>query len=119
MEIWRKQSVVMVSEIRQKGSYEIAGKWKDHKTGEEINRKSISGYIYDLGELQLGITNRMPDGKPVKAWLVTVLPEGLYWRSFRTRKDFEDWLIKDAETITKIVLKVRMNRLYGEQSARN
>lgn len=104
-----------INEIRQKGIYEIRGNWKDPKTGEEITRKSISGYVYDLGEIQLGITNRMPDGKPVKAWLVTVLPEGLYWRSFQTKKTFEDWLIRDAETITKIVKKVRMNRLYGEQ----
>lgn len=110
---------MQISEIRQKGAYEIRGKWKDPKTGEETTRKSITGYIYDLGELQLGITNRMPDGKPVKAWLVTVLPEGLYWRSFRTKKTFEDWLIRDAETVIRIVMKVRMNRLYGEQNARN
>lgn len=106
---------MQISEIRQKGTYEIAGKWKDPKTGKEITRRSITGYIYDLCELQLGITNRLPDGKPMKAWAVTVLPEGLLWRSFRTRKDFEDWINKDAETIIRIVLKVRMNRLYGEQ----
>lgn len=101
---------MVVSEIRQKGTYEIRGKWKDPKTGEEITRKSISGYIYDLGELQLGITNRMPDGKPVKAWLVTVLPLGLYWRSFRTRKDFEDFLAKDAETLVRMVSQVMRER---------
>lgn len=101
---------MVVSEIRQKGTYEIRGKWKDPKTGEEITRKSITGYIYDLGELQLGITNRMPDGKPVKAWLVTVLPLGLYWRSFRTRKDFEDFLAKDAETLIRIAKQVRKER---------
>lgn len=33
------------SEIRQKGTYEIVGKWKDLKTGKEITRKSVNGYI--------------------------------------------------------------------------
>lgn len=98
------------SEIRQKGEYEIRGKWKDPKTGEETTRKSISGYIYDLGEIQLGITNRMPDGKPVKAWLVTVLPLGLYWRSFRTRQAFEEYLAKDAENLIRMVQSVRKER---------
>ncbi len=93
-----------------KGTYEIAGKWEDPKTGEEITRRSISGYIYDLGELQLGITNRLPDGKPMKAWAVTVLPEGLLWRSFRTRKDFDDFLAKDAAALVRMVLKVRKGR---------
>lgn len=104
----------MVSITCRKGEYEIAGKWKDPKTGKEITRKSISGYIYDLGELQLGITNKLPDGKPMKAWAVTVIPEGLLWRSFRTKKDFEDWLTNDAETIIRIVKKVRERGLYGE-----
>lgn len=97
-----------------KGTYEIAGKWKDPKTGEEITRRSISGYIYDLGELQLGITNRLPDGKPMKAWVVTVLPEGLLWRSFRTKKDFENWIAKDAETLVRMVLRVRKERGNNE-----
>lgn len=101
---------MVVSEIRQKGDYEIAGKWKDPKTGKEIYRRSISGYRYDLGELQIGITNRMPDGKPMKAWAATILPEGLLWRSFRTRKDFEDFLLKDAEPLVRMVLQVRKER---------
>lgn len=101
---------MVVSEFRKKGTYEIVGKWKDPKTGEETTRKSISGYIYDLGELQLGITNRMPDGKPLKAWAATILPEGLYWRSFRTRKAFEEWIVKDAETIVRVVTRVRRER---------
>lgn len=99
-----------VSEFRKKGTYEIVGKWKDPKTGEEITRRSITGYIYDLGELQLGITNRMPDGKPVKAWLVTILPEGLYWRSFRTRQAFENNLAKETENIIRVMKKVRKER---------
>jgi len=99
-----------VSDIRKKGTYGILGKWKDPKNGAEITRKEISGYIYDLGELQLGITNRLPDGKPMKAWAVTVLPEGLLWRSFRTRKDFEDFLAKDAETLIRMVTRVRKER---------
>lgn len=98
---------MVVSEFRKKGTYEIRGKWKDPKTGEEITRRSITGYIYDLGELQLGITNRMPDGKSMKAWAATILPEGLLWRSFRTRKHFEEWIVKDAETIVRIVKKAR------------
>ena len=99
-----------ISEIRQKGTYEIVGKWKDLKTGKEITRRVISGYIYDLGELQLGITNRLPDGKPLKSWAVTILPEGLYWRSFRTRQAFEDNLAKDAETIISVMQRVRKER---------
>ena len=104
-----------ISEIRQKGTYEIRGKWKDPKTGEEITRKSISGYIYGLGELQIGITNRLPDGKPLKAWAATILPEGLLWRSFRTRQAFEDFLAKDAETIVRMVLQVRRERGNSEK----
>ena len=100
----------MVSITCRKGEYEIAGKWKDPKTGKEITRKVISGYIYNLGELQLGITNRMPDGKPVKAWLVTVLPLGLYWRSFRTKKQFEDFITKDGETLVRMAQQIRKER---------
>lgn len=92
-----------ISEIRQKGTYEIVGKWKDPKTGKEITRKSINGYIYDLGELQLGITNRLPDGRFLRAWAVTILPVGLLWRSFRTRKQFEEFLERDAETLIRIM----------------
>ena len=99
-----------IIEIRKKGTYEIVGKWKDLKTGQEIYRRSMSGYIYDLGELQLGITNRLPDGKPLKAWAATILPEGLHWRSFRTRKDFEDFILKDAESLVRMVLQVRKER---------
>ena len=99
-----------ISEIRQKGSYEIRGKWKDLKTGAEITRKVISGYIYDLGELKVGITNKTPDGKCMKAWAATILPEGLLWRSFRTRKDFEDFLAKDAENLIRMVKDVRRER---------
>ncbi len=98
------------SEIRQKGTYEICGKWKNPKTGEEITRKNVSGYIYDLGELKAGITNKTPDGKNMKAWAVTVLPEGLLWRSFRTRQAFEEFLAKDAETLIRMVASVRKER---------
>ena len=101
---------MVVSEIRQKGKYEIVGKWKDTKTGKEITRKVISGYIYDLGEMKVGITNKTPDGKCMKAWAATILPEGLLWRSFRTRKDFEDFLAKDAEPLIRMVLQVRKER---------
>lgn len=101
---------MQISEIREKGTYEIAGLWKDPKTGKEITRKSISGYIYDLGELRLGVTNRLSNGKPAKVWMVTILPEGLLWRSFRTRKDFEDFLAKDAENIIRMVTQVRKER---------
>lgn len=104
---------MVVSEFRKKGTYEISGKWKDPKTGKEITRRSISGYIYDLGELQLGITNRLPDGKPLKAWAVTIIPEGLLWRSFRTRKDFEDFLQKDAENLIRMVTQVRKERVQN------
>lgn len=98
------------SEIRRKGTYEIAGNWTDPKTRKEIHRRSISGYIYDLGELQLGITNRLPDGKPMKAWAVTIIPEGLLWRSFRTRQAFEEYLAKDAETLIRIMRGARKER---------
>lgn len=98
------------SDIRQKGSYEIAGKWKDPKIGKEITRKVISGYIYDLGELKVGITNKTPDGKNMKAWAATILPEGLLWRSFRTRQAFEEFLAKDAENLIRMVTQVRKER---------
>ena len=96
--------MVMVSEIRQKGSYEIRGKWG------EVTRKTVKGYTYDLGELKVGITNKTPDGKNMKAWAASILPEGLLWRSFRTRQAFEDFLTKDAENLIRMVLQVRKER---------
>lgn len=92
------------SEIRQKGSYEIRGNWGEVKT------KLVKGYVYDLGELKVGITNKTPDGKNMKAWAATILPEGLLWRSFRTRQAFEEFLAKDAETIIRMVKDVRRER---------
>ena len=99
---------MVISEIRQKGTYEIRGKWG------EVTRKTVKGYVYDLGELQIGITNKTPDGKNMKAWAATILPEGLLWRSFRTRKQFEEFLERDAETL------IRIARVQdGKQSQRN
>lgn len=95
---------MQISEIRQKGAYEIRGKWG------EVTRKTVKGYVYDLGDLQIGITSKTPDGKNMKAWAATILPEGLLWRSFRTRKDFEDFLAKDAEPLIRMVLQVRKER---------
>ena len=86
-----------ISEIRQKSEYQIRGKWG------EVTTKLVKGYTYHLGELQIGITNKTPDGKNMKAWAATILPEGLLWRSFRTRKDFEDFLAKDAENLIRMV----------------
>ena len=92
------------SEIRQKGSYEILGNWGEVKT------KLVKGYVYDLGELKVGITNNTPDGKNMKAWAATILPEGLLWRSFRTRQAFEEFLAKDAENLIRMVKDVRRER---------
>lgn len=92
------------SEIRQKGSYEIRGKWG------EVTKKTVKGYVYDLGELKIGITNKTPDGKNMKAWGATILPEGLLWRSFRTRQAFEEFLAKDAENLIRMVKGVRKER---------
>lgn len=98
-----------ISEIRQKGTYEIRGKWG------EVTTKLVKGYTYDLGELQIGITNKTPDGKNMKAWAATILPEGLLWRSFRTRQAFEDFLAKDAEPLVRMVLQVRKERKNNGQ----
>ena len=87
-----------------KSEYYIRGKWG------EVTAKLVKGYTYDLGELKVGITNKTPDGKNMKAWAVTILPEGLLWRSFRTRKDFEDFLQKDAENLIRMVTQVREER---------
>lgn len=93
-----------LKKISYKSEYYIRGKWG------EVTVKRVKGYTYDLGELRIGITNKTPDGKNMKAWAATILPEGLLWRSFRTRKDFEDFLQKDAENLIRMVQSVRKER---------
>lgn len=90
-----------------KSKYTIVGKFPA-RDAEKISELDIDGYVYRITEdLALGICNKKPDGSTCKGWPMSVLPEGLYWKNFRIRKDAEAFAIAEKEHIIEYIGKAR------------
>lgn len=88
-------------------SYTIVGKFPA-RDAEKVTELDVNGYVYRVTEdIALGITNKKPDGSACKGWPMTVLPEGLYWKNFQTKKDAEAWAIKEKDNIIQYIGEAR------------
>ena len=87
---------------------------------ETIWKESKASYVYRIGEdIAFGLTQYRADGKLSKKWLVTILPEGLLWRTFDKKRDAMDFIALNQKDLMDYVGKVRETRKellkrYGE-----
>lgn len=81
-----------------------------------------SGYTCELTEgLTVGITNklliRVDKWKPVNFWTMTILPEGLAFKTFKTKKDAQEFIEKEAENLRNYVADYRRRVNHGSVDA--
>lgn len=105
----------------KKSEYKISGLWG------AINLAAIaSGYVCEITEgLAVGITNKLPapqkDGsfkwRPAGFWTMSILPEGLAFKTFKTKKAAQEFIEKDAENLKKYIADCRRRRNNGSVDA--
>lgn len=105
----------------RKSDYEICG------AGAVANLPVIaSGYVCELTEwLKVGITNKLlvlqkdatVKWRPAGFWTMTILPEGLAFKTFKTKKDAQEFIEQEAENLKKYVADYRRRVNYGSVDA--
>lgn len=101
----------------KKSEYMIQGKWEGM-----VRYAKATGYTCDLCEgLTVGITNKMlirfDIWKPVKFWTMSILPEGLAFKTFKTKKAAQEFIEQEAENLKKYVADYRRRVNYGSVDA--
>ena len=101
----------------RKSEYMIKGKF-----GGRHEFVKATGYTCELCEgLTVGITNKMlirfDIWKPVKFWTMTILPEGLAFKTFKTKKAAQKFIEKDAENLKKYIADCRRRMNNGSVDA--
>ena len=81
-----------------------------------------TGYTCELTEgLTVGITNKMPvDGvkwRPAGFWTMTILPEGMAFKTFKTKKTAQEFIELEVENLKKYVADCRRRMNYGSVDA--
>lgn len=97
----------------RKGDYMIQGTWDG-----TVKCAKATGYIYELCEgLMIGITNKMPvDGvkwRPAGFWTMSILPEGLAFKTFKTKKAAGEYIEKHETNLAMYIADCRRRRNNG------
>lgn len=101
----------------RKGDYMIQGTWDG-----AVKCAKATGYTYELCEgLMIGITNKMPvDGvkwQPAGFWTMSILPEGLAFKTFKTKKTAQAFIELEAENLKTYVADYRRRMNHGSVDA--
>lgn len=81
-----------------------------------------SGYTCELVEgLTVGITNKLLDTcftwRPAGFWTMSILPEGLIFKTFKTKRDAQAFIEKEAENLKNYVADYRRRMNHGSVDA--
>lgn len=107
--------------IWKKEKYKI-----QYRTADGIFKyPEISGYTCQISDdLMVGITNRFiyrSDGKfktrPAGEWYMSILPEGVLFKRFKTRKGAEEFIQAEVENMEKVMR--RWREQYGSINDQN
>lgn len=76
----------------KKGVYYIQCRKKEKADKIIIVMDPVQGYICELADdLQIGITNKIGK-KPAGMWIMSVLPEGLMFKTFKRKMDAYEFI---------------------------
>ena len=97
----------------RKSEYMIQGTWDG-----TVKCAKATGYTYELCEgLMVGITNKQPvDGvkwRPAGFWTMSILPEGLAFKTFKTKKAAQEFIEKSGEYLKVYIGVCRRVRNHG------
>ncbi len=97
----------------RKSEYMIQGTWDG-----TVKCAKATGYTYELCEgLMVGITNKQPvDGvkwRPAGFWTMSILPEGLAFKTFKTKKAAQEFIEKSGEYLKVYIGECRRVRNHG------
>lgn len=101
----------------KKGSYTISGKWNG-----AYMKINATGYVCKICDgLEVGITNKIPvdngiKWKPAGFWTMSILPEGLVFKTFKRKKDAMKFIEKQCDYLEKYVRDTRRLK-YGSVNA--
>lgn len=101
----------------KKSEYMIQGKW-----GGVVRYSKATGYTCELCEgLTVGITNKVPiDGvkwRPAGFWSMSILPEGHYFKKFKTKKAAQEFIEKEAKNLKIYIGECRRVANHGSVDA--
>lgn len=101
----------------RKSEYMIRGLWDGM-----VRFAKATGYTCELCEgLTVAITNKRPiDGvkwRPAGFWTMTILPEGLAFKTFKTKKAAQEFIDKEAENLKNYVADYRRRINHGSVDA--
>lgn len=101
----------------RKSEYMIKGQWDG-----VVRYSKATGYTCELSDcLTVGITNKVPiDGikwKPAGFWTMSILPEGLVFKTFKTKKAADDYIEKHQTNLVMYIADCRRVRNHGSVDA--
>lgn len=97
----------------RKSEYMIRGTWDG-----VVRYAKATGYSCELCEgLTVAITNKIPvDGvkwKPAGFWTMSILPEGLAFKTFKTKKAAQEFIEKHETTMAMYIADCRRRMNHG------
>lgn len=105
----------------KKSEYNIKVNYPD----SAIEYTKAKGYTTELMDgLSVGITNKIPlfvgdsvRWRPAGFWVMSILPEGLIFKTFKTKKAANEFIEKEAENLKNYVADYRRRVNHGSVDA--